>query len=188
MLFQLYFNLIPLLSKFYPDIKDGQASLGNGHFNCCAEMGELMLIYVRDVSWLIKLSLEWQLRNRFLTKFSLKLADSKWLKFEFCVKYITLGGIASICFKFHFQTDYQQTLRYRYRSRGLRGVKRSEKLWGIQNYPLPGRPSTHHWVKSKTIIEKHQKLRKRIINQLLVNFLPPKNIFLFENWIFSPFF
>ena len=24
---------------------------------------------------------------------------------------LTLGGIASICFKFHFQTDYQQTLR-----------------------------------------------------------------------------
>ena len=57
--------------------------------------------------------------------------------------------------------------------RGVRGVKRSEILWGIQKYSLPGRPSTHHWVKSKTIIEKHQKLRKRIINQLLVNFLAP---------------
>ena len=72
--------------------------------------------------------------------------------------------------------------------RGVRGVKRSEIYWGIQKYSLPGRPSTHHWVKSKTIIEKHQKLRKRIINQLLVNFLPPKNIFWFENWIFSQFF
>ena len=66
---------------------------------------------------------------------------------------------------------------YRCRSRGLRGFKRSEKLCEIWNYSLPGRPSTHHWVKSKTIIEKHQKLRKVIINQLLVNFLPPKNIF-----------
>ena len=40
---------------------------------------------------------------------------------------------------------------YGYRSRGLRGVKRSRKLWEIQNYPLPDRPFTHHWVKSKTI-------------------------------------
>ena len=40
---------------------------------------------------------------------------------------------------------------YGYRSRGLRVVKRSEKLWEIQNYPLPGQPFTHHWVKSKTI-------------------------------------
>ena len=71
--------------------------------------------------------------------------------------------------------------------RGVRGVKRSEIYWGIQKYSLPGRPSTHHWVKSKTIIEKHQKLRKKIINQLLVNFLPPKNIFWFENWIFMHF-
>ena len=37
------------------------------------------------------------------------------------------------------------------RSRGLRGVNRSEKLWEIQNYPLPGRPFTHHSVKSNTI-------------------------------------
>ena len=65
-----------ILTKFYPDMRHGQASLGNGHFNCCAEMGELMLIYVRDVSWLIKLSLEWQLRNRFLTKFSIKSTNS----------------------------------------------------------------------------------------------------------------
>jgi hypothetical protein len=61
--------------------------------------------------------------------------------------------------------------------RGVKGVKRSKIYWGIQKHSLPGRPSTHHWVKSKTIIEKHQKLKKRIINQLLVNFLPPKNIF-----------
>jgi hypothetical protein len=72
--------------------------------------------------------------------------------------------------------------------RGVRGVKRSQILWRIEKYSLPGRPSTHHGVKLKTIIEKHQKLRKRIINQLLQNFLPPKNIFYFENWIFSTFF
>ena len=46
----MLFQLILILTKFYPDMKHGQASLGNGHFNCCAEMGELMLIYVRDVS------------------------------------------------------------------------------------------------------------------------------------------
>jgi hypothetical protein len=70
---------------------------------------------------------------------------------------------------------------------GVRGVKRSEILRGIRKYSLPGQPSTQHGVKSKTIIEKHQKLRKIIINHLLVNFLPPKNISWFENWIFSPF-
>ena len=31
--------------------------------------------------------------------------------------------------------------------RVFRGVKRSEILWGIQKYSLPGRPSTIHWVK-----------------------------------------
>ena len=79
-----------------------------------------------------------------------------------CILYLglinkqTLGGMASICFRIHFQ----QALRI-YRSRGLRGVKRSEKLWKIKNYQLPGRPFTHHWVKSKTIC---QFLRKgRII-------------------------
>ena len=47
-------------------------------------------------------------------------------------------------------SDFIFSKHYGYRSRGLRGVKRSEKLWEIQNYPLPGRPFTHHWVKSKT--------------------------------------
>ena len=49
---------------------------------------------------------------------------------------------------------------YERRSRRLRHVKTSETLWEIQKYPLPGRPSIHHWVKSKTIIEKHQKFIK----------------------------
>ena len=61
--------------------------------------------------------------------------------------------------------------------RGVRGFNRSQILQGIEKYSLPGRPSTHHWLKSKSIIEKHQKLRKIIINQLLVNFLPPQNVF-----------
>ena len=48
-------------------------------------------------------------------------------------------------------SDFIFSKHYGYRSRDLRGVKRSEKLWKIKNYPLPGRPFTHHWVKSKTI-------------------------------------
>ena len=48
-------------------------------------------------------------------------------------------------------SDFIFSKHYGYRSRGLRGVKRSEKLWEIQNYPLPGWPFTHYWVKSKTI-------------------------------------
>ena len=35
--------------------------------------------------------------------------------------------------------------------RGVKGVKRPEFLWEIQNYSLPGRPSSQNWVKSKTI-------------------------------------
>ena len=37
------------------------------------------------------------------------------------------------------------------RPRGVKGVKRSKLYWGIQKYLSPGQPSTHHWVKSKTI-------------------------------------
>ena len=35
--------------------------------------------------------------------------------------------------------------------RGVRGVKRSEILWEIQKYSLPGRPSSQNWIKSKSI-------------------------------------
>ena len=48
-------------------------------------------------------------------------------------------------------SDFIFSKHYGYRCRGFRGVKRSEKLWEIQNYPLSGRPFIHHWVKSKTI-------------------------------------
>ena len=57
----------------------------------------------------------------------------------------TLGGIASICFRFHFSKHCGCT------PRGVRGVKRPEILWEIQKYSLPGRPSSQNWVKSKTI-------------------------------------
>ena len=43
-------------------------------------------------------------------------------------------------------------------------------------------PLTHHWVKSKTNIEKRQKLRMIIINQLLLNCLPPEDSCWIENW------
>ena len=68
------------------------------------------------------------------------------------------------------------------------GVKRSEILWEIKKYSLPGRPSTHDWVKSKTIIEKHQKLSKRIINQLLVYFYLQKILFDLKIEFFTNFF
>ena len=38
----------------------------------------------------------------------------------------TLGGIASICFKFHFQTDYQQTLRIQIQ--GSQGCQKIRKI------------------------------------------------------------
>ena len=48
-------------------------------------------------------------------------------------------------------SDFILSKHCRYRSREIRGVNRSEKLWEIQNYPSPGQPFNHHWVKSKTI-------------------------------------
>ena len=63
-----------------------------------------------------------------------------------CPKY-KLGGIASICFRFHFL----QTLRMHPQRRGVRGLIRSEILWEIQKCSLPGRPSSQNWIKSKTI-------------------------------------
>ena len=81
----------------------------------------------------------------------------------------TLGEIASICFKSQLcSLILLNTTEYRQRSRILRGV---------QKYPLPGRPSTQHWVKSKTIIEKLRKLRMKFINQLIVNVLPQNDNF-----------
>ena len=72
--------------------------------------------------------------------------------------------------------------------RGVRGVKRSEILWGIQKYSLPGGPSTHHWVKSKTIIEKHQKLRKKSLTNHWWNFYQQKIFLNLKIDFFSPFF
>ena len=63
-----------------------------------------------------------------------------------CPKY-KLGGIASICFRFHFL----QTLRMHPQRRGVRGLIRSEILWEIQKCSLPGRPSSQNWIKSKSI-------------------------------------
>ena len=57
----------------------------------------------------------------------------------------TLGGIASICFRFNFL----QTLRCT--PRGVRGVIKSVIMWEIQKCLLPGRPSSQSWIKSKTI-------------------------------------
>jgi hypothetical protein len=61
--------------------------------------------------------------------------------------------------------------------RGVKGVKRSEIYWGIQKHSLPGRPSTHHWVKSKTIIEKHKKLKKKDYQSINGDFFTTKKYF-----------
>jgi hypothetical protein len=42
----------------------------------------------------------------------------------------TLGGIASICFKFHFQTDDQQTLRTH--TQGCQGFQKIRNLLRIE--------------------------------------------------------
>ena len=69
----------------------------------------------------------------------------------------TLEGIASICFISRLIISKNCGCR----SKSLRGVKRLEKLWGISNYPLPGWPSAHHWVKSSTIIENTKNWEKK---------------------------
>ena len=57
----------------------------------------------------------------------------------------TLGGIASICFKFHFQTDYQQTLRIQIQ--GSQGRQKIRKIVGNPKQPIAR--STMHPVLSK---------------------------------------
>ena len=52
----------------------------------------------------------------------------------------TLGEIASICFKFHFQTDYQQTLRIQIQ--GSQGCQKIRKI--VRNPKLPIARSTIH--------------------------------------------
>ena len=47
--------------------------------------------------------------------------------------FCTLGGIASICFKFHFQTDYQQTLRMQIQ--GSQGCQKIRKI--VENLKIP---------------------------------------------------
>ena len=48
-------------------------------------------------------------------------------------------------------SDFIFSKHYGCTPRGVRGVKRSEILWEIQKYSLPGRPSSQNWIKSKTI-------------------------------------
>ena len=60
--------------------------------------------------------------------------------------HFTVGGMAQICFK---------SLRT--------GVKRSNILWEIQKYSLPGRPSSQSWVKSKTFKNVSKVIKKKSI-------------------------
>ena len=48
-------------------------------------------------------------------------------------------------------SDYIFSKHFRWTPRGVRGVKRSEILWEIQKYSVPGRPSSQNWIKSITI-------------------------------------
>ena len=66
----------------------------------------------------------------------------------------------------------------RHTPRGVRGVKISEILWRVQKYLLPGRPSTHYWVKSKTIIENTKKQVEKNIIQIEFSCVFPWCLFL----------
>ena len=73
----------------------------------------------------------------------------------------TLGGIALICFKFHFQTDYQQTLRIKIQ--GSQGCQKIRKI--VRNLKLPiarstihpslGKIKNHYWKTSKIEKKNH---------------------------------
>ena len=60
-----------------------------------------------------------------------------------------------------------------------------------KHYGCRSRCLSKIWVKSKNIIEKLKKLRKKIINQLIVNLLPPNYLILAGwstwQWIFFEF-
>ena len=68
-----------------------------------------------------------------------------------------------ICFK--YQLYYLIFLNTKDADPGGSGVSKDQKYhWESKKYPSPGQPSIQHWVKSKTIIVKHQKLGNKIIS------------------------
>ena len=87
----------------------------------------------------------------------------------------TLGGIASICFKFHFQTDYQQTLRIQIQ--GSQGCQKIRKI--VRNLKLPIARSTIHpsLSKIKNHYWKTSKIEKKNHLSIMGEFFPPKNVF-----------
>ena len=77
----------------------------------------------------------------------------------------TLGGIASICFKFHFQTDYQQTLRMQIQE--SQGCQKIRKI--VRNLKLPIARSTIHPSLSK-IKNHYWKTIKNWEKESLINY------------------
>ena len=71
--------------------------------------------------------------------------------------------IASICFK--YQLCSLIFLNTKDADPGGSGVSKDQKHhWESKKYSSPGQPSIQHWIKSKTIIVKHQKLGNKIIS------------------------
>jgi hypothetical protein len=76
----------------------------------------------------------------------------------------TLGGIASICFKFHFQTDDQQTLRMH--TQGCQGCQKIRNLLRISKiliarstiHPSLSKIKNHYWKTSKIEKKNYQSI------------------------------
>jgi hypothetical protein len=76
----------------------------------------------------------------------------------------TLGGIASICFKFHFQTDDQQTLRTH--TQGCQGCQKIRNLLRISKiliarstiHPSLSKIKNHYWKTSKIEKKNYQSI------------------------------
>ena len=89
----------------------------------------------------------------------------------------TLGGIASICFKFHLQTDYQQTLRTH--TQGCQGCQKITNF--VRNWKILIARSTIHpsWSKIKNHYWKTSKIEKKNHYSIIAEFFTTKKYFLF---------
>ena len=82
----------------------------------------------------------------------------EWLQLAFSLMYCyTLGGIASICFKFHFQTDYKQTLRTHQGCQKIRIFVRNLKILIARStiHPSLSKIKNHYWKTSKIEKKNH---------------------------------
>ena len=130
--------------------------------NCCQKMVHLLLLHF----WIPR-SMSCNAPSHSLGK---KTKESAWISMtlvyrvrllEYRQIWNTLGGTASICFKFHFQTDYQQTLRTHTQGcqgcQKIRNFVRNSKILIARStiHPSLSKIKNHYWKTSKIEKKNH---------------------------------